>query len=148
MFSCSISEAQAERLLPSPASTRLSRIPPQIRRGGGAFHWPASMLESESQVSPSVPHLEYIRFNEKTERRVVVHARTCTILAGTTTQICSCLFFSPVVTCRVTFNRGGPRICRPFLRIFLRMAAASGRHGRERIPQGWRLCLLPHEPAP
>lgn len=65
------------RLLSSPARPRLSRTPPQIRRGGGAFRWPASMLESESKspLSPWLPHLGYIRFNEETERRAA-HVRS------------------------------------------------------------------------
>lgn len=110
------------------------------------------MLGSESEVSPSVPHLEDIRFNEEMEQRVASHAYTHMILVGTTTQICSSIFSFPVV--RVTFNHS-PKISGPSLIQALICHTGSSWEPRQpapgtvgRIPWGLRLCLLPREHAP
>lgn len=153
-FPAVFSNAHANKLPPGSAGTRLNKTPQQICRGRGLSRSPTSMLGSESEVSPWVPHMEYIRFNEETEQRVALHAYTHMILVGTTTQICSSTFSFPVV--HMTFNRHSPEICRPaLLRALLCHTGASReplaaftRHGVknpvriEALPPPTRTCSL------
>lgn len=125
MFHAVFSDAHANKLPPGSASTRLSKTPQQICRGRGLSRSPTSMLGSESEVSASVPHMDYIHFNEETEQRVAYHAYTHMILAGSTRQICSSVFSFPVVS--VTFNRRSPELCRPSLHLALLCHAGSSR---------------------